>query len=263
MLTDAGKPLWQQWSTRAIFDEHRHLSEYQSAGHDITARKQAEQALMASRTQLRNLSAHLQAVREEERTTIAREIHDELGQALTALKLDLAWLKKHGTTDVTALLNKIAVMEELINSTLQSVKRISTELRPGLLDDLGLSAAIEWQAQEFQRRTGIHCDVFIMPEEIMVNDGLSTAVFRIFQETLTNVVRHAKATALHVLLRQEAAELLLEVRDNGAGITTAQIDSPSSFGLIGIRERVQFLGGEVVFQGIADQGTTVTVTVPL
>jgi signal transduction histidine kinase len=154
-------------------------------------------------------------------------------------------------------------MEALIDSIIQVVKKIVTALRPGLLDDLGLSAAIEWQAEEFQQRTGIQCDVLIDPEDIILNDDVSTAVFRIFQETLTNVVRHAHATQVHGLLRETENSLLLEVRDNGKGITAKQLSDPKSFGLIGIRERVQFLGGQVTFQGIPNTGTTVTVSIPL
>jgi PAS domain S-box-containing protein len=230
---------------------------------DITERKQVEEALRESREQLRNLSMHVEALREEERTTIAREIHDELGQMLTALKMDLVWLKRRLTDEQASLLDKIASMESLINITLSSVKRLATDLRPGLLDDLGLSAAIKWQAGEFQQHTGIPCDVSIAPEEIIVNEALSTAVFRIFQEALTNVARHAQATHVQVLLQHDVTTLTLEVKDSGKGITTAQIANPKSFGLIGIRERVQFLGGQVTFQGVPNKGTTVTVTIPL
>jgi signal transduction histidine kinase len=230
---------------------------------EISERKRAEEELRISHEQLRDLSAHLQAAREEERTRIAREIHDELGQILTALKMDLSWLSKKFTKNQAVLLEKAKTMEKLVDSTLKVVKRLATELRPGLLDDLGLSAAIEWQAEEFQQRTGIQCDVIIDPEDIIVKGELSTAVFRIFQETLTNVARHANATQIHVLLKEEKDRLFLEVRDNGKGITTKQISDPKSFGLIGIRERAQFLGGEVTFQGIPNQGTTVTLTIPL
>ena len=230
---------------------------------DITEWKQAEEALWESREQLRNLSIHVEALREEERTTIAREIHDELGQMLTALKMDLIWLKRRLTDEQTLLLHKVASMESLIDTTLGSVKRLATDLRPGLLDDLGLSAAIEWQAGEFQQHTNIPCDVSIDPEEIIVNETLSTAIFRIFQEALTNVARHAQATHVYVLLRQDVTTLMLEVKDNGKGITTAQIANLTSFGLVGIRERVQFLGGQVTFQGVPNRGTTVTVMVPL
>jgi len=232
-------------------------------GSNITERKRVEEALKASYEQLHNLPAHLQSVREEERTTIAREIHDELGQALIALKMDLSWLKRRFTNEQTELLEKANAMEGLINSIIQVVKRIVTALRPGLLDDLGLSAAIEWQAEEFQQHMGIQCNVIIDPEDIILKDDLSTAVFRIFQETLTNVARHAHATNVHVLLRETEDNLLLEVRDNGQGITTEQISDPTSFGLIGIRERVEFLGGQVTFQGIPNTGTTVTVSIPL
>lgn len=230
---------------------------------DITDRKRTEEALRESREQLRNLSMHVEALREEERTIIAREIHDELGQMLTALKMDLIWLKRRLTDEQASLLDKVASMESLIDTTLDSVKRLATDLRPGLLDDLGLSAAVEWQAGEFQQHTGIPCDVNIVPEEIIVNEALSTAVFRIFQEALTNVARHAQATHVQVLLQHDVTTLTLEVEDNGKGITTAQIASPISFGLIGIRERVQFLGGQVTFQGVPDKGTTMTVMIPL
>ena len=230
---------------------------------DITGRKRAEEELKTSHAQLRNLAAHLEAIREEERTRIAREIHDELGQTLTALKMDISWLKKRCAQDQTTFLEKIKTMETLLDATIKVIKRLATELRPGLLDDLGLSAAIAWQAGEFQQRTGIQCDVLIDPEEIIVKQDLSTAVFRIFQEALTNVARHAQATHVHVLLSKEGDRLFLEVRDNGQGITAAQIANPKSFGLLGIRERAQFLGGQVTFQGIPNQGTTVTVTIPL
>jgi len=230
---------------------------------EISERKRAEEELKTSYEQLRNLSVHLQAIREEERTRIAREIHDELGQTLTALKMDISWLKKRCAQEQTTFLEKVKTMETLLDATIKVIKRLATELRPGLLDDLGLSAAIAWQAEEFQQRTGIQCAVIIEPEEIIVKDDLSTAVFRIFQETLTNVARHAQATHVHVLLRKEVDRLLLEVRDNGTGITAAQIADPKSFGLIGIRERAQFLGGSVTVQGIPNQGTTVTVTIPL
>jgi signal transduction histidine kinase len=154
-------------------------------------------------------------------------------------------------------------MRKLIDSTLQTVKRISTDLRPELLDDLGLSAAIEWQGEEFQNRTGIKCGMTIDPEEIILDRERSTAIFRIFQETLTNVARHANATRVAINLKMKTAKIELKIKDNGEGITEKQISNPKSFGLIGIRERVHFLDGDVKIKGVQDKGTTVTVRIPI
>jgi len=230
---------------------------------DITERKQAEKELRSSQERLRNLTAHLQSIREEERTLVAREMHDELGQSLTALKMDLALLSAKLPKNQRALIDKTKSMSKLVDTTLQAVKRISTELRPGLLDDIGLPAAIEWQGEEFQNRTGIKCKVSIEPEDITSDQDRSTAIFRIFQETLTNVARHASATKVTVNLRKNAAKIELKVRDNGKGITEEQISKPKSFGIIGIRERAHFLGGKVDIKGIRDKGTTVTAKIPL
>ncbi len=230
---------------------------------DVTERKLVEEELKNSREQLRVLLAHLQSVREDERTRISREIHDELGQSLTALKLDLSWLLKRLNKEQKPLVEKAGLMSKLIDMNIQTVKRISAELRPGLLDDLGLPAAFEWQAEDFQKRTGIHCEVRIHPEDIALDRNLSTAMFRIFQETLTNVVRHAKARNVSVTLRKKKEAVLLEVKDDGKGITEKQISSPKSIGLIGMRERVHFFGGSVKISGKKDKGTIVTVTIPV
>ena len=212
--------------------------------------------------QLRNLADHLQAVREEERTHIAREIHDEFGQALTALKMDLAWITSKLPQEGVVLRDKANSMSQLIDTTIQMVRRIATELRPGLLDDLGLTAAIEWQTQEFAERTGLKCDLQLGDEDIILERDLATAVFRIFQETLTNIARHAKATRVWVTLADKPDELVLIVRDNGQGITEAQVSRSTSLGLIGMRERVRTWNGKIKFQGIPGQGTSVTVHMP-
>jgi signal transduction histidine kinase len=154
-------------------------------------------------------------------------------------------------------------MLHLLDNTIQTVKRISTDLRPGLLDDIGLTAAIDWQVQEFQNRTGIKCSVSFSPADISVDRERSTAVFRVLQETLTNVARHANATRVQVNLKQESRKLTMKVKDNGKGITKKQISDPKSLGLIGIGERIDFLGGEVNITGARGKGTTVTVTVPV
>ena len=230
---------------------------------EIIERRRAENEVTTSRERLRNLSAHLQTVREDERKGIAREIHDELGQALTTLKLNLALLKDDAGGSNPQIGGKISSMIGLIDATIKSVKRMITALRPRLLDDLGLSAAIEWQSGEFQQRTGITCNVSIYPEDIKVDPERSTAIFRILQETLTNVARHSSATTVDVSLAQNDGELELIVSDNGKGITSDQMNDPKSFGLIGIRERANYWGGNVEIRGSQSQGTVIVVHFPL
>ncbi|NLN59770.1 MAG: PAS domain S-box protein [Deltaproteobacteria bacterium] len=230
---------------------------------DITEQKRARQELETSREQLRNLSLHLQSIREEERTRIAREIHDELGQCLTALKMDIAWLGTRIRDVNTALAGKIDYMSNLIDGTIDTVHRISSDLRPGLLDDLGLTAAIEWQTQDFERRSGLPCQADLSIEDEGIDGRVATAVFRILQESLTNVARHAAASRVSVGLYGRNGTLVLEVADDGRGITQKQIDDPRSFGLIGMRERVHPWGGIVTISGKENRGTRVVVTVPL
>ena len=230
---------------------------------DITDRKRAENELRQSRELLRGLSGHLEACRERERSVVAREIHDDLGQTLTALKIQLRWLEKRLPQDEELLIEKARSMVELVDTTVQSVKRIYSGLRPFLLDDLGLAAAIEWMAQRFQEQTGVECEVRIGSKETDVDKNLATALFRIFQETLTNVGRHAHATRVTVTLKEKAGRLNLTVSDNGKGMTEGQVIDSKSFGLIGIRERVRALGGEANITGAPDKGTTVTVSIPL
>jgi two-component system sensor histidine kinase UhpB len=230
---------------------------------DISERKRAEEQLKSSMGQLRTLSAHLQSIREEERAMMAREIHDELGQELTGLKMDLSWLVKRLSKNQKSLISKTESMLKLVDSTIQTVRKISSKLRPGVLDDLGIVAAIEWQTQDFRDRTGIKCELNSSVEDVELDRDRSTAVFRIFQETLTNVVRHAKATRIIVNVDEDAGNLILRVKDNGRGITESKISHPKSLGLLGMRERVLLFGGEVKISGIPGEGTTVTVTIPL
>ena len=230
---------------------------------EIADRKRTEDEFRRSTDQLRELSARLQSVREEERTHIARVIHDELGQTLTGLKMDVAWLQRHLDRKQPALLEKTQAMSDLIDSTIQTVRRVASELRPGILDDLGLVATIEWQLQEFQTRSGIQGKLISAPEETTLDADGSTAAFRIFQEILTNVARHAQATQVEVILEESASFLTLQVQDNGRGITESEIHSPKSIGLLGMQERARLRAGEVQFQGTPGEGTTVTVRLPL
>jgi PAS domain S-box-containing protein len=260
-MTKDGKTIWCEMMATVI--QYRGKPAIMGNVTDITERKLAESAIKKSEEQLRNLTSYLQKVGEIERTNIAREIHDELGQTLTVLKMDLSWLSRRLADNQISLLEKTDAMSHLISKTIQTVKKISTELRPGLLDDLGLSAAIEWQAEEFQKRTGIKCKISMEPKDITFDRDRNTAIFRIFQETLTNITRHAGATEVSVSLKQRVGRIELTVRDNGRGITEEELTNPKSFGLIGIRERVKIFGGNNIIKGVPGQGTTVTVRMPV
>lgn len=230
---------------------------------DITERKRVDEEIRDSRQQLRNLSAHLQAMREEERKQISIDLHDELGQSLTALKMELSWLEKKLSGDQLLLKERVISMIKLVDDTVRSIQRISTELRPGILDDLGLTEAIKWQASEFTNRTGIRCTVSLSKEEFPLDQDRATVVFRIFQETLTNVARHASATRVAVALNEKYGKLYMKIKDNGIGINQRQISGSKSLGLIGIRERAYSLGGSVKISGVSGKGTTVILTIPI
>jgi signal transduction histidine kinase len=211
----------------------------------------------------RAFAARIHAVREEERTRIAREIHDELGQALTGLRMDLSWLEKRLPGELTAPAGKIRSMFRLIDDTIQSVRRIASALRPQVLDDAGLPDAIKWQARQFQARTGVRCKVELPAGPLVMDAERSSAVLRIFQEAMTNVARHAGATRVDIQLRLDAGQLLLSVIDNGLGISQAELRSPKALGLLGVHERALLLGGKVAIAGTEGRGTRVSVSVPL
>ena len=230
---------------------------------DISEHRQAEEQLRTSRGQLRSLSAHLESVREQERKSVAREIHDELGQTLTALKIDLSWLKKRLPREQESLLERASSMNELLDTAIQTVKRVIAELRPEVLDKLGIIAAMEWQAAEFEKRTGIRCEFSSDPKDFVVDQDRSTALFRIFQEALTNVARHAQATKVKADLKQEAGRILLRTWDNGRGIGDKQISDAKAFGLVGMMERARYWGGDVSVSGTRGKGTLVAASIPL
>ncbi len=223
-------------------------------------RKQMEEQLQA-------LPERVERVREEERSGIAREIHDELGQVLTGLKMDVAWVGRRLTSpegiSPADLLERVETMSDLIDETIDQVRRISAELRPGVLDHLGILAACEWQAGEFQKRTGTRCSIESNLGETQLSRDLSTAVFRIFQEALTNVARHANATRVDVKLERKGNRLLLDVSDDGKGIRPEAAKSPKSLGLLGLRERAKRLGGEVEIGPSSPRGTRVILRVPI
>jgi PAS domain S-box-containing protein len=216
---------------------------------DVTARRRAEEELQKSRDQLRALTAQLQNVREEERTRVAREIHDELGQALTAIKLDVTALVRELPADQGSAAQRGQSILKLLDETIQSVQRISTDLRPGILDDLGLAAALEWAAEEFETRTGTRCRIHVSEEDITIDPDRATALFRIFQEILTNVARHAKATQVNIRLDKDKGKLVLEVHDNGLGISEEQLQ-PAVARHPGNARTSRLLGGELIIQGV-------------
>jgi PAS domain S-box-containing protein len=235
---------------------------------DITDRKQAEQRLEASSEQLRALSASLQSAREKEATRIAHQIHDELGGVLTGLKWELETLDKmiHQPADpgrLKSMEDKLAVMATLTDTTIDAVRRIASELRPSILDDLGLVEAVEWQTQQFQARAGIECHCDCSLQSIPLNDRQCTTLFRIVQEALTNILRHAQATRVAVALKVVDDILELTVSDNGRGITPAETQSKKSLGLLGMRERAHLIGGRLDITGLPGVGTTVQVRAPL
>ena len=230
---------------------------------EIAERKIAEERLRESEVQLRALAARLFSIREDERARIAREIHDELGQVLTGLKMDVMWLSKQLDNEHKPLLARIETMRQLIDSTVQVVRRISTGMRPEILDDMGLVAAIRWQSKEFQKRLGIRCRVELPGDQIHLGSELSTAVFRIFQEMLTNIARHAKAGSVTVKLNISEERLTLKVADDGVGMGESAPQARASLGLLGMRERAQLFGGEVTFQATPGHGTTVLLSIPL
>jgi signal transduction histidine kinase len=230
---------------------------------EIAERRRAEEQLRKSEENLRALAAHLQSVREEEWTRIAREIHDELGQSLTGLKMDLTWVANRLSRDQRVLVEKTKSMFALIDDTIQSVRRIASRLRPEVLDQLGLTAAIGWHAGDFRKRTGIRCKLSLPSDVPALDRERSTAAFRIFQELLTNVARHANATRIDVAMQIESRALVLTVEDNGKGIAASAMDDPKSLGLLGMRERVLPFGGSIEIAGAQGKGTKVRVSIPL
>jgi len=213
---------------------------------------------------LRELSAHLESVREAERTRIAREIHDELGSLLVALKFDVNWIRKRVATEAE-LERKCQAMSGLIERAVENVGRIITDLRPSILDHQGLWAALEWQAQEFSDSTEIPCHwhMHLMPDTPTPEGPMAIAVFRIFQEMLSNVARHAQATAVDVHLDVDVEHLLLEVSDNGLGVSACKLAHPQSYGVLGMRERAGHFGGQIAFDSETGRGTTVRLAMPL
>jgi PAS domain S-box-containing protein len=231
---------------------------------DITERKRGEESLVLQREQLRALAERLQSVREEDRKKVARDLHDQIGQILTSIKMDLTWVTRRLLKSEIEVLARLTESIQLINDGVKAVRTICSGLRPGVLDDLGLAAAIEWQASEFTSRNGVLCEVSVPPVDLHLDGDRATATFRIFQECLTNVIRHAQAKSVRVALCQEDGDILLVVEDDGIGFNPSGLsNSLGSLGLLGMKERAQFCGGDVQISSSSGSGTTVTIRVPL
>jgi PAS domain S-box-containing protein len=261
-LKKGGDVVWGLLTVSLVKGRHTHPVYAVGMVQDITERKQAEKELEHSFGQLRALAARLQGIREEERTRVAREIHDELGQALTAIKIAVTALLRSVPPDKEAKAQRGESVLKLLDEVIQSVRRIATELRPVVLDELGLVAAVEWASEEFQARTGIKCRISLPDADIAIDPECATALFRIFQETLTNVARHANATRVNVRLTKEDGNLTLQVHDNGKGISEEQLSAASSLGILGMRERASLLGGELTITGAPGKGTTAIARIP-
>lgn len=230
---------------------------------DITAEREAEDEIRNSREELRELSKHLQTIQEEERAFIAREIHDELGQRLTGIKMDLSWIKNKLSDENVDLFERITSLNELIDDTVKSVRKISSELHPAILDDLGLRAAIEWQVSEFEKRTEINCDMNLEENDLDFDKDQAKAIFRILQESLTNIMRHSQAKNVEINLLQANDEIGLNIKDDGVGIKHLNESAQKSFGILGMKERAYSLGGTLTILSEENKGTNINLSIPV
>jgi PAS domain S-box-containing protein len=281
-LTKAGSLLTILLSASGVKNAEGHPDGYVMICRDFTERKKMELQLQQfnheleeqvkkktaelteSYQDIRQLASHLQDVREEERAGIAREIHDELGQQLTGLKMDVSWMSKRKLIEGDEELKQKAIsIMNLLDTTIKTVRRIATDLRPSILDDLGLIAAIEWQSQEFERRSGIRTEFISSIEEFNHSSTIAIGLFRICQESLTNVARHAAASRIRISLQEENEYILLAIEDNGKGFEVGKTGNKKTLGLLGMKERTQMMGGEFRIDSHPDLGTTLFVTVPI
>lgn len=253
----------QQETERA----ERHAEELRRLNEQLqeeVKRKTAE--VMFSNEQLRKLAAHFQNVQEEEQKRIAREIHDELGQQVTSLKMDVSWIKKKiiAAGMEEQFMTRLNQMTELLDASVKTVRRISSGLRPGVLDDLGLIAALDWQSKEFERKFSIPVQLVSTQKSLDIPSDIATGIFRLYQESLTNVARHAQAQQVVASIEVEDGELVLKVSDNGKGFDTSNKNGhPKTLGLLGMNERVLMMKGKLDISSTPGKGTTVTVKVPL
>jgi len=256
-----GSVRWVRDRGRVIRDDAGRLMRLDGIVSDITELNRAQDALRENSSRLQRLTAHLESVREEQSARIAREVHDELGGTLTVLRLGLASvLQKAG--ELPQVQEKLESMLTLTDAAIQTVKRVSTALRPGMLDNLGLAATVRWLAGEFSRLTGIQTELRL-PAHVSLSTERKTAVYRIIQEALTNVARHSEATKVTIRFRKQKGDLIVDIADNGKGAAESSLNRPESYGILGMRERTQYLGGRIDIRSVARAGTTVCLRVPM
>ena len=268
MVREDGSRFWASLVVMGSKAPSPDMIGFQVLVQDTTEQKNIHDQLLKSEQQLRDLSAHLQSVREDERTRIALEIHDELGQSLTCLKIELGWLHnqlkqlRNNDAEIDPLVARARSLCGSTDEVIRKVRTLSNELRPQILDEFGLTAAIDWLAREFEKRTGIECRIAAPLPEVVLDGQRSTALFRILQEALTNVARHAGAGRVEIQLRDTPNELVLVIRDDGRGFADYDLAGSRSLGLVGMRERALALGGQVDVSGSPGRGTTVQAWIP-
>jgi PAS domain S-box-containing protein len=266
-LRKDGSRFWAEVVIAAMLDSSGALLGYAEIARDGTERMHLQDDLADAHDRMRALAARLADVAEQEKMRLSREIHDVLGQELTGLKLDLSWLSRRiarlADPQRELLLQRIGTMSGQIDACVQIVRRIATGLRPGVLDDLGLAEAIEWQAHEFAARAGVRVELSLPDGELEIERDRATAIFRVFQELITNVARHSGATGVSVQLTPAMGELVLEVSDNGRGITPDELATPKALGLLGMRERAAQFGGRFEIKGTPGHGTRAIVRIPV
>ena len=262
MITREGEERWIGHHSQPVFDAQGKFVGQRGSNRDITQRKKAENILLDSQKQLRKLTQRMDAIAEEERTHIAREIHDELGHLLTALKYDMDELITQSDLSMESVISELGVMIGMVDSLIDSVRKIATELRPGILDHLGLFPAIEWQIRQFRMRTKICCSFTLSEMDVTFDKNETTIIYRIVQEILTNITRHSKAKQMKVLLTKKEDDFLLIVTDNGVGFEPDVSDKTNSLGLMGMQERALSIGGDLHIESVPGKGTTITFLLP-
>jgi signal transduction histidine kinase len=255
--------LWMKGFFANEVDERGKIQRVNCVLFEINEQKKVEEQLKSSQEEMRNLALYFESLREEEKKKLAFEIHDELGHLLTAMKLEMSWILKKKYLREDVLHEKLIKLIEMVETTIKKVRSISSQLRPSILDHFGIVAAIEWQAKEFQRQTAIRCRINLTRQDVQLDEAKSIVVFRVFQEILTNIARHANATRVDVSLQVEDNNLVLIVSDNGKGIKQEDMVSKRSLGITGMKERANSVNGKLTIQGVSNVGTTVTLTIPI
>lgn len=257
-----GRPGWYKSTHTRINNQDNEIEGIQVISDNITEQKNTEKKLKESQKKLKGLTRHLENIREEERSKIALNLHDDLGQNLTALNLDILWLKGRIGVQSQEVRKKFSEMHSLINETIDSIREISSFLRPSILYELGLIQAMDWQLKKLEKQSGIKCHFIYNSENIKIENHIALILYRVLQETLTNIIRHAKASEAEFRLETTKNNIELSIKDNGKGIDPDKVHSFKSLGLIGIKERVQSIGGTVVINSAKGSGTSIQVSIP-